>query len=225
MNHAIILCSGGLDSVVCAHYVKKKLNYSSLTILFFNYGQRSLKAERKAARACAAEIKARFIELQLKLNYLGVPLIQKTKRIRKQNSLRDTHREHSIWYVPGRNTLFLSHALSLAESCSASKKKTDIFVGFKCEGREPYPDTTSAYVKSVNLLARTAFKNLAIRAPFIKKDKEDIIILGQKLGVDLSATMSCYTPTLRHCGTCLACRLRKQGFYWANVQDATSYSA
>ncbi|HLC54473.1 MAG TPA: 7-cyano-7-deazaguanine synthase [Candidatus Nanoarchaeia archaeon] len=225
MNRAIILCSGGLDSVVCAHYVKKKLNYSSVTVLFFNYGQRSLKAERKAARACAVEIKARFVELQFKLNYLGAPLMQKNKRIRNQNSLHDTEREHSIWYVPGRNTLFLSHALSFAESYSPSGEKTDIFVGFKCEGREPYPDTTPAYVKSVNLLARTAFKNIAILAPFIKKDKEDIIMLGQKLCVDLSTTMSCYAPTLRHCGTCLACRLRKQGFYWANMHDPTSYSA
>jgi len=201
MNRAIILCSGGLDSVVCAHYVKKKLNYSSVTVLFFNYGQRSLKAERKAARACAVEIKARFVELQFKLNYLGAPLMQKNKRIRNQNSLHDTER-----YSP-------------------SGEKTDIFVGFKCEGREPYPDTTPAYVKSVNLLARTAFKNIAILAPFIKKDKEDIIMLGQKLCVDLSTTMSCYAPTLRHCGTCLACRLRKQGFYWANMHDPTSYSA
>ena len=61
-------------------------------------------------------------------------------------------------------------------------------------------------------------------APLVKKDKEDIVNIGSKLKVDLSKTYSCYIGGKIHCGTCLACRLRKEGFYWANISDPTKYS-
>ena len=59
-KNAIILCSGGLDSVVTAHYVKHKLKYKKLIILFFNYGQRTLVSERKCSKLTAAKLKAEF---------------------------------------------------------------------------------------------------------------------------------------------------------------------
>ena len=47
MKKAIILCSGGIDSVTTAYYIKKSLNYKNLIILFFDYGQRILKQMAK----------------------------------------------------------------------------------------------------------------------------------------------------------------------------------
>jgi len=69
MKNALILCSGGLDSVVTSHYVKKKLGYDKLIILFFDYGQRTIIAERRASKKCAFNLDASFIEI--KLNWLG----------------------------------------------------------------------------------------------------------------------------------------------------------
>ena len=66
-------------------------------------------------------------------------------------------------------------------------------------------------------------KTLRISAPFIKKDKEDIIQVGSELGVNFNLTRSCYADKKDHCGVCLACALRKQGFYWAGVPDPTRY--
>jgi 7-cyano-7-deazaguanine synthase len=222
MKRAIVLCSGGLDSVVCAHYIRKKLSYTSINLLFFNYGQRTVQAERKAAKQCAHDIRATFQEILLPLAHLNVPLVSKSTKVKSSHQVRDTTKEHNAWYVPGRNTLFLAHAFSTVEKMAA-KDKVDIFVGFKCEGKEPYPDTTPEYVSSINQLLHIAFKNITLLAPFITKDKEDIIALGNKLGVDFTKTISCYTSN-NHCGSCLACRLRKQGFYWANVSDPTSYA-
>ena len=55
-------------------------------------------------------------------------------------------------------------------------------------------------------------------------DKEDIIKLGIELGVKFEETYSCYVGAgEKHCGKCLACMLRKEGFYWAGVEDSTSY--
>lgn len=230
MKSAIILCSGGLDSVSVAHYVKKILNYKKIIILFFNYHQKSINQERKFSKLCAKQINAKFIEIELGLlDKISNSLINKNGRIKKltRKDLKDTSLESEKFYVPCRNTLFLTTALSLAESLYLKNKiKNDIFVGFKSEGKESYPDTTQDFVNEINHLSKisciTAFK---VYAPMIKKDKEDIVLLGEKLGVNFKDTFSCYVPkNKKQCGECLACMLRKEGFYWANIKDPTSYA-
>ena len=57
----------------------------------------------------------------------------------------------------------------------------------------------------------------------LEADKEEIISIGKKLGVDFKETTSCYIGKKEHCGFCLACRLRQEGFYWANIKDPTRY--
>ena len=106
----------------------------------------------------------------------------------------------------------------MAESLYIKEKKIyNVFVGFKNEGKESYPDTTEDFVEEMNHLIKisTNFKGKII-VPLIKKDKEDIILLGKKLGIDFKDTHSCYVSN-KHCGKCLACMLRKEGFYWANI--------
>ena len=51
MKRAIILCSGGIDSVVVSHFIRKE--YEKITILFFNYDQKSLIQERRCSKICA----------------------------------------------------------------------------------------------------------------------------------------------------------------------------
>ena len=226
MKHAIVLCSGGLDSVTTAHYVKKKLRYGKIILLFFDYGQRSCLGERNCVKICAKEIGADFREIKLPfLKELSNSLINKNKKHKslERKNLSNTKEESANWYVPCRNTVFLSCTLALADSLFLEKKeKYDIFTGFKCEGQEHYPDTTIEYVRAFNELAKVGCDKFKIYAPLIKKDKEDIVLLAGKLGIDTRKTLSCYTGNT-HCGTCLACLLRKEGFYWANVKDSTNY--
>lgn len=214
--------------MTATHLMKKKYPFSSLTLLFFNYRQRSVKQEKYCVKDCAEKLKAKFIEMSLpELGKLSTSMINNKKTMRKYRSLSDTRKEHTLWYVPFRNTVFLSYAFAYAESLALKrrKKKFLIVVGFKCEGKEPYPDTTIEYVKQMNALAKTAAPTLDIRikAPLIMKDKEDIILLGRKLGVDYEKTWSCYVGGEKRCGACLACRLRKAGFYWAGVEDPTRH--
>jgi len=228
MKKAIIICSGGLDSVVTAHYVFKTLKYKKLKVLFFSYGQKSLSSERKAAKLCARKLNSEFYEINLKeLGEMSNSLINKPGKIKtiKNKDLKDTSNESKKYYVPCRNTIFLIYALALAESEYVKNKSVnDIFVGFKCEGRESYPDTTKEFVMEMNKLAKIGcHKNFKIKAPLINKDKEDIILLGKKLDVKLEETFSCYVGKDKHCGKCLACKLRQAGFYWAGVPDKTRY--
>jgi 7-cyano-7-deazaguanine synthase len=227
-KNAIILCSGGIDSVVTAYYVRKRLKYENMKVLFFDYNQKSLIQERKASKKCAEKLNADFVEIELKwLGEISGSLINKKGKVKKliKKDLKDTKKESENWYVPCRNLIFLSYALAFAESVYIkNKEKSDIFIGFKCEGQESYPDTTPGFVNEINKLSRiSCLRDFKIIAPLIKKDKEDIIKLGFQLGINFKETFSCYIGKRQHCGYCLACKLRQAGFYWANLKDPTEY--
>lgn len=229
MKNAIVLCSGGLDSVTTAFLARKKLGYERITFLFFDYGQRSVVRERECSKQNAIEIGANFQEIDLKSARKIKSMLtskEKTRQLKKKD-LRDTREEGDKWYVPSRNIIFLSHALSFAEERRIYLgEMNDIFVGFKNEGREPFPDATSEFVDAFNSLAHISTKGkFKILAPLLKEDKEDVVKIAESLGVDLKKTFSCYVGRKKHCGTCLACRLRQQGFYWAGVKDPTDYVA
>ena len=99
---------------------------------------------------------------------------EKHKEISRKD-LKDTKSEGKKWYVPARNLVFLSSALAFAEASEIRLgKKFDIFVGFEEEGQEHYPDTTQKFVDSINKVSKESTKGkYKIRAPLIKKDKED----------------------------------------------------
>lgn len=228
MKEALILCSGGLDSVVTAHKVATSKKYYKKTILFFDYGQNNLRNELKSSRQCAHHVKANFLIVKLVFPYSNSSsLLGGSKQNRKisRKQLADTRKESKKWYVPARNLIFLSYALSTAERMTLeSGRRVDIFVGFKCEGTDPYPDSTQDFVDSLNRVSEKGiYSRPKIYAPLIKLDKEEIIQLGIRLGVELEHTFSCYSGERKHCGKCLACMLRKEGFYWAGVSDPTNY--
>lgn len=230
LKNAIILCSGGLDSVVTAFYVKNKSKYNKITILFFNYGQRALMQERECSKKCALNLKANFLEINLNLNHFQSLLINK-KKLKKLKilDLKNTKKESEKYYVPLRNSIFLINAIALSESFYLKNKDIyDIFVGFKCEGNGSYPDTTKEFVNFINKFRNFSLFKGMIKAHLITKDKDEIVLLGKKLNVNFKQTYSCYISSgnennPKHCGTCLACRLRQEAFYWANLKDPTEY--
>ena len=132
-----------------------------------------------------------------------------------------------VTYVPARNTIFLACALGLAEVSDAS----DIFIGVNAVDYSGYPDCRpefiAAFERMANLATRAAIEGRPIRihAPLIDMSKADIIRRGIALGVDFAMTVSCYQPEDAGgaCGRCDACRLRREGFRQAGIQDPTRY--
>lgn len=222
MKNAIILCSGGLDSVTLAYHLVSTLKDVNTSLLFFNYGQKQLKQEQKSVRFFASSLNLPLREIKIaSLPELAITNLPKDA----SKDLKDTRAESAHWYIPFRNGIFLAYALSIAEKLSLQEKaQVAIFTGFKNEGKEPFVDATKAFVNSYNHLAQESTKTKPkVYAPFIDKDKEDIIQLATKLAVPLEETYSCYLGSSKHCGECLACRARKAGFHWANIQDPTEY--
>jgi len=225
MKNAIVLCSGGIDSVTTAYYVKKSLKYDDLVFLFFDYNQKTAKYEERFSRFHARKLNADFEKIKLPyLGRLSTSLIHKkgSRETKREELKKLSGKQTADWYVPYRNTIFLSYALALADSLYIREnKKYDIFTGFICEGSGNFPDTTFDYVKEINKLGKFGMAKFEVRSPLIKLDKDEVIKLGLKLGIDYTKTISCFVAL--NCGVCLNCRLRQEAFYWANFRDKTKY--
>ena len=221
MKRAVVLLSGGLDSVTTLAMAKEQ-GFECYT-LSFNYGQRHdselIAAEKLSNQVGAVEHKVINIDLRaiggsaLTDNKIDVP---------------ELHQEGiPITYVPARNTVFLSIALGWAEVLSAEA----IFVGVNAVDYSGYPDCRPEYVEAFEQVANLATKagvegqKLTIHAPLMKMTKAEIIRQGIKLGIDYSQTISCYQADSDGlaCGRCDSCRFRQQGFEQAGIDDPTQY--
>ncbi|HLD15007.1 MAG TPA: 7-cyano-7-deazaguanine synthase [Candidatus Nanoarchaeia archaeon] len=238
-KNAIIVISGGLDSSTVAYYVKKKLNYSNLEFLFFDYGQRTLKQEEFCVNQIAKQLKAKVKTINLRwlgeispalLNKIDAKIPKTTKK--DLGNIEKEKEKIRKWWVPCRNSLFTFAALAHAESYYLRKKKRyDIFMGIREEGRVPMKDCTPTFLKIINLAANqsTLDEGYKILAPLMKMDKEDVVNLGNKLKIDWRNTYSCYNggefkgKVPVHCGYCANCMLRKMAFYWSNKKDTSIY--
>lgn len=216
---AVVLLSGGLDSATTLFFAKKK--GFDCSCLIFDYGQRH-KREIRAAMKIAACARARYQIIKIGLPWKGSSLLDKRVPLPvggpQKKNIPST-------YVPGRNTIFLSFALSLAESLGSR----DIFIGANAVDYSGYPDCRPAYFSSFNKLSGYAnksgveSKNIRIHAPLLRLKKSEIIALGVKLGVPYQWTWSCYQGGAQPCGRCDSCVLRARGFKEAKREDPSRH--
>jgi 7-cyano-7-deazaguanine synthase len=220
-KRAVVLLSGGLDSATVLAMARAS-NYQCYA-LSVEYGQRH-GAELAAARRVAAALGAHEHRI-MRVDLAGIGGSALTDiRI----AVPETPQPGiPATYVPARNTLFLSLALGWAEVIGAN----DIFVGVNAVDFSGYPDCRPAFIQEFEKLARIATKaglegaHFKIHAPLIDMRKAEIIQAGLRLGVDFSATVSCYQADAdgRACSRCDSCRLRAAGFAAANTPDPTRY--
>lgn len=221
-RRAVVLLSGGMDSAtILALAVAEGFDCHCLS---FRYGQRH-DAELVAAARVAERLGARqhrVMDLDLSL-FGGSALTDPSMALPVAPS-----DGIPITYVPARNMVFLSIALSWAEVLGAQ----DIFIGVNAVDYSGYPDCRPEFVRAfeaaANLATRagTEGRHFCIRAPLLDLSKAQIIRQGVALGVDFSLTVSCYQADDQGlaCGLCDACRLRARGFEDAGIEDVTRYA-
>lgn len=220
-KNAIILLSGGLDSITVLAHAKQQ--GFACYALSFDYGQRH-NAELEAAKKIAGHYKV----LEHKIMRLGLDSFG-------GSALTDDHiavpcspqTGIPVTYVPARNTIFLSFALAWAEVLDVH----DVFIGVNAVDYSGYPDCRPEFINAFQTMANLATKagveghEILIHTPLIDLSKAQIIEQGVKLGVDYAGTVSCYAADAmgRACGNCDACRLRKSGFESLGILDPTRY--
>ncbi|MGU3315547.1 7-cyano-7-deazaguanine synthase QueC [Sphingomonas sp. M6A6_1c] len=219
---AVVLVSGGLDSMISAASAREA-GYRLLA-LSIDYNQRhrvELAAARRVATTLGAE---RHIVLPLDLSAFGGSALTADIDVPKDGVGEGI----PVTYVPARNTIFLSLALGWAEAAGSR----DLFIGVNALDYSGYPDCRPEFIHAFEGLAEIATKAgvegepFKIHAPLQHMTKADIVREGQRLGVDMGISWSCYDPAPGgvHCGTCDSCRLRSKGFEEAGIPDPTVYA-
>ena len=221
MKKAVVLLSGGLDSATCLAIARSQ-GYECYA-MSFDYGQRhesELAAALKVVNALGAKD---FKTIRINMDEIGGSALTDSSIAVPESPTTGI----PITYVPARNTVFLALALGWAEVLNADA----IFIGVNAVDYSGYPDCRPEFIDAFEKLANIATKKgvegdpLTIEAPLLTLSKAQIIEKGVALGVDYSLTVSCYQADQAGyaCGRCDSCRLRKEGFLQAGVQDPTLY--
>ena len=223
---AVVLLSGGLDSATCLAIANSQ--GFECYCLSLDYHQRHI-AELQAAQNIACSLGAKQHKtVQLDLSLFGGSALTDNNIDIPESGANPIPAGIPVTYVPARNTIMLSLSLAWAEVLGAQ----DIFIGVNALDYSGYPDCRGEYVKAFQQMANLATKSavegqtITVHAPLIDMTKAEIIALGTKLDVDYATTVSCYqADNLGHaCGKCDSCRLRREGFIKAGIDDPTRYA-
>jgi 7-cyano-7-deazaguanine synthase len=219
---AVVLLSGGLDSTTTLAIAKSQ--DFELYAMSFRYGQRHVVELESATRVATSMGVRRHVVVAIDLRQFGGSALTDDIQVPKGRAPEAMSNGIPITYVPARNTVFLSFALAWAETLESQ----DIFIGVNALDYSGYPDCRPEYVEAYERMADLATRagveggqHLKIHTPLIQLTKAQIITRGLALGVDFSATSSCYDPggDGEPCGACDSCVLRAKGFDELKVID------
>jgi 7-cyano-7-deazaguanine synthase len=218
---AIVLVSGGMDSCVATAIASKQYQ---LALLHVNYGQRTESRELKAFHDIAS-----FYNIpEDRILISNIDYLSKVGGSSLTDLSMNVHdaQVHSkgipTSYVPFRNTLFLTIAVSWGEVIEAKK----IFIGAVEQDSPGYPDCKPAYYDAFNKLIKLGTKPttcIEVETPLINKKKSEIVRIGVSLDAPLHISWSCYKNTDKACGMCHSCFLRLKAFREAEVIDPIPY--
>jgi len=215
---ALVVCSGGLDSVTLAYKVAKEGTLTSL--LSFNYGQRHAK-EIDFAAQCAKQLNVPHTIIDL--SQVGAQLTGSA--LTDDIDIPDGHYAEDsmkITVVPNRNAIMMTIAFGLATSQGADSVAMAVHGG----DHFIYPDCRPDFIEAFSAMQKFALEGLAeisTYTPFLHVDKSEIVNEGHRINVPFIETWSCYKGQENHCGRCGTCVERREAFHLAGVNDPTHY--
>lgn len=224
MKNALVLTSGGVDSTTALALAIDKYGKDHVLALSISYGQKHSK-EIEAAKAVARHygVEQLFLDLGLIFQYSNCSLLQQSTEDIPEESyveqIEKTGGETPVsTYVPFRNGLFLSAAASIA----LSRDCEVIYYGAHADDAAgfAYPDCSPVFNNAMNTaIYEGSGHQLRIEAPFVSKNKSDIVALGLRLNVPYELTWSCYEGGNKPCGKCGTCIDRAAAFAANGVTD------
>ena len=219
-SSAIALLSGGLDSATAAALAQEA--GCRVIGLSFDYGQRH-RRELQAATAIAEALNlAEHHTISVNLASWGGSSLTDSAQALPVDGVQDGVIPNT--YVPGRNTVFISIGLSLAEARGADR----LVLGVNAVDYSGYPDCRPDYLEAFQTLADLSSKvgregrGPRLWAPLVEWSKQKIVEEALRLGVPIERTWSCYSGGDHPCGVCDSCRIRDAALQAAGRPDLCS---
>ncbi|WP_027055668.1 7-cyano-7-deazaguanine synthase QueC [Mesorhizobium erdmanii] len=216
--NALVICSGGLDSVSLAHKVATEQKLIGL--LSFDYGQRH-KKELGFAAMCAKRLGVphQIVDIRDVGRNLSGSALTDNVDVPDGHYAEDSMR---ITVVPNRNAIMLAIAFGVAAAQQADAVATAVHGG----DHFIYPDCRPAFIDAFQTMqnhALAGYADIRLYAPYVNMSKADIVSEGAKYATPFEATWSCYKGGARHCGRCGTCVERREAFDLAGITDPTDY--
>jgi 7-cyano-7-deazaguanine synthase len=214
---ALVVLSGGQDSVTCLGLAIEKHGLSNVKAIGFKYGQQhSVEIE------CATDLCREFgIEYKvIDISFLGALV---TSALTGEGDVSEAHprlKDLPASFVPNRNALFLTIAHAFAQEFGAES----IYTGVCQTDYSGYPDCREIFIGQLNDALNTGYQtpNIQIITPLMYLTKAETFDLANEVGfldVVLEQSHTCYNgnhETVNEwgygCGECPACELRAKGF-------------
>jgi len=214
----LVLCSGGLDSVILADKVANERALSGL--ISFDYAQRHAKELSFAGRCAERHGVAHDI---IDISAVGARL--SGSALTDDIAVPDGHYAHEtmkVTIVPNRNAIMLTIAFAIAaargvKAVGAAMHGGDHFI---------YPDCRPEFLEAFASMQKCALdggKPDELYTPFVTCSKADIVGEGARLKTPFAETWSCYKGGHIHCGRCGTCIERREAFEIADIDDPTEY--
>ena len=220
---ALVLFSGGVDSTTCLGLAIDKYGKENVIALSVSYGQKHTK-EIECSRKIAEYYGVEHIYLDLAkiFEYSDWSLLEHSDReIPKESYAEQIEKGDGkpvSTYVPFRNGLFLSSAVSIA----LSKDCDVIYYGAHSDDAagNAYPDCSEVFNNAMNqAIYEGSGHQLKVEAPFVNLTKADVVKKGLELNVPYELTWSCYEGGEKPCGKCGTCIDRAKAFAANGVAD------
>ena len=223
MSRGVVLLSGGLDSSTTLGIANEEMD--ELYVLTFLYGQKHDK-EKESAKELTKHYSVKEHKiLDIPIEEIGKSSLLKGGEEIPAHDEADIGSDIPTTYVPARNIILLSYALSYGESVDADA----IYIGATAVDYSGYPDCRPHFFEAFEDMAEKGTKRgvegnpISIEYPIINMRKSEIIEKAHEIGVPLEKTWSCYKGGEKACGECDACKLRLKGFKEAGLEDPLEY--
>lgn len=212
---SILVLSGGMDSTTMLYEYASRIALA----VTFDYGSNHNAREAEYARHHCLKLGIEHIEIPLSFmsKYFESSLLSGADAIPEGDYSEDNMKST---VVPFRNGIMLSVACGLAES----RGLNHVMIANHGGDHAIYPDCRPGFINAMNnAMCEGTYAGIDILAPYTDISKGEIAKKGKKLGIDYSATYSCYKGGEKHCGRCGTCVERREALRYADIADTTDY--
>jgi 7-cyano-7-deazaguanine synthase len=212
---SVIMLSGGVDSTVLAHVVRKER--PKLRGVSINYGQTNFKRTRKVTNVVG-------VDLEIPIEIMDVPNLSASF----SGFLEEEYDDHYVIMCEHEEPMgsFIS-VVSLAASWAAAIGYDAILVGYNKDDREGdsdrYANAPIIYQHVESAITASIGRPFKILLPFWDIYKGELIKTSSTRGIPVDKTWSCWRDGVQQCGVCPGCLDRKDAYKSSGIADVTAY--